>query len=79
MDDFVAKFRQLFGVAASVKRPLTESGAAVRCRGIDVRSPLTPEQADFLFDALSQFRILCLAGQDLESFSLAHFERFTNH
>ena len=33
----------------------------------------------FLLDALGQFRIVCIAGQDLGRFSLAHFERFANH
>jgi alpha-ketoglutarate-dependent taurine dioxygenase len=33
----------------------------------------------FLLDALSRFGIVTMPGQDLDAFSLAHFERFANH
>ena len=47
--------------------------------GIDLRQRLEPEQVFLLLDALSHFRILCLAGQDPGVVSLADFERFANH
>lgn len=40
---------------------------------------LSPEQVEFLLDALASHRIVCIAGQDLECFSMGHFERFANH
>ena len=67
--------RALFGACVDVEGPMTGSGAVLRLSGIDLRPSLSPDQADLLFDALSRFRIICLAGQDLASFSLDHFER----
>ncbi len=51
----------------------------MRFTGIDLCSQLSEDQVDFLLDALSEFRIVCIAGQDLTRFPLAHFERFANH
>jgi len=69
----------LFGANARGETPLAQSGAGVRFTGIDLCNLLSEEQVDFLLDALSRFRIVCVAGQDLARFSLAHFERFANH
>ena len=74
-----ARLRELFGVDARSEGPLVESGAGLRFTGIDLCRPLSEEQVALLLDALSQFRIVCIAGQDLATFSLAHFERFANH
>ena len=71
--------KALFGTDAHSESPLAHSGAGVRFTGIDLCRPLTEDQVDFLLDALSRFRIVCIAGQDLARFSLAHFERFANH
>ena len=73
------RLRELFGAEAHSEGPLAESGAGRRFTGIDLCRPLSEEQVALLLDALSQFRIVCIAGQDLEAFSLAHFERFANH
>ena len=73
------RLQVLFGVNAQRESPLAQSGAGVRFTGIDLCRPLSEEQVGFLLDALSQFRIVCIAGQDLTQFSLAHFERFANH
>ena len=73
------ELRRLFGPQARSEGPLAASGAGRRLIGIDLRRRLGPEQAALLLDALSLFRIVCLPGQDLESFSLAEFERFANH
>ena len=73
------RLRELFGTDARSEGPLAASGAGFRFTGIDLCRPLNPEQVAFLLDALSQFRIVSIAGQDLEAFSLAHFERFANH
>ena len=59
--------------------PLAASGMGVRIHGVDLARPLSPAQVTFFLDTLSQFRFLCIAGQDLSRFSLAHFERFANH
>jgi alpha-ketoglutarate-dependent taurine dioxygenase len=69
----------LFGADTHREPALAQNGTGVRFTGIDLSRPLNPEQANFLLDALSQFRIVCIAGQDLTRFSLAHFERFANH
>lgn len=61
------------------EHPLAPSGMGVRLSGLDLSRPLSAAQVTFLLDALSQFRFLCIAGQDLSRFSLAHFERFANH
>ena len=78
-EQFDRELRRLFGPRARSEGPLAASGAGRRLLGIDLRQRLEPEQVSLLLDALSQFRILCLAGQDLASFSLADFERFANH
>ena len=70
---------RLFGAQARCEAPLAASGAGCRLLGVDLRQRLSPEQVTLLVDALSQFRIVCLPGQDLDSFSLAQFERFANH
>jgi hypothetical protein len=74
-----ARLRALFGSGARSEGPLAVGGAGMRYHGVDLRRPLSEAQVAFLLDSLAQFRILCLAGQDLESFSLARFERFANH
>ena len=78
-EPFDKRLRELFGADARSEGPLAASGAGRRFIGIDLCRPLNPEQVAFLLDALSQFRIVSIAGQDLEAFSLAHFERFANH
>ena len=73
------RLRQLFGKQAYSEGPLAVSGAGRRFFELDMCKPLTSEQVSFLLDVLSEFRIICLSGQDLNQFSLAHFERFANH
>ena len=51
----------------------------MRLKGIDLHTPLSPEQVDYLLDVLSHTRLMCIAGQDVSRFSLLHFERFANH
>ena len=72
------ELRRLFGPQARSEGPLAVSGAGRRLHGIDLRQRLDAEQITLLLDALSQFRIVSIAGQDLDSFSLADFERFAN-
>ena len=73
------RFRVLFGGNVRGEGPLAASGAGLRLIGVDLCRPLNPEQVAFLLDALSEYRIVSLAGQDLTRFSLADFERFANH
>ena len=73
------RLQVLFGVNAHSESSLAQSGAGVRLTGIDLCRPMSEGQVGFLLDALSQFRIVCIAGQDLDRFSLVHFERFANH
>ena len=73
------RLQELFGGDAQCEYPLAQSGAGVRFTGIGLCRPLSEDQVGFLLDALSEFRIVCIAGQDLARFSLAHFERFANH
>ena len=73
------RLRELFGSHAYSEGPLAVSGAGRRFIGLDLCRRLNPQQVNFLLDALSQFRIISIAGQDLMTFSLAHFERFANH
>ncbi len=77
--DLDEQLRELFGAGAQSEGPLAASGAGLRLTGVDLHPRLSPEQANFLLDVLSQFRIVSIAGQDLATFSLAHFERFANH
>ena len=78
-DRFGGRLRKAFGANAGSEGPLAISGAGLRITGVDLSAPLSPEQAAVLLDALAWYRIVTIAGQDLESFSLAHFERFANH
>jgi alpha-ketoglutarate-dependent taurine dioxygenase len=73
------QLKAVFGEDARSEGPLAPSGAGRRLLGVDLRPRLSPEQVTFLLDALSQFGIVSIAGQDLSTFSLAHFERFANH
>lgn len=77
--DLEDRFATEFGPAVAVERPLAASGMGARVTGIDLCDPLRPGQVALLLDTLSQCRLLSLAGQDLERFSLASFERFANH
>lgn len=73
------RLQALFGTQARCEGPLASSGAGRRFTGVNLWPKLTPEQVTFLLDALSQFGIVTIPGQDLSTFSLAHFERFANH
>jgi alpha-ketoglutarate-dependent taurine dioxygenase len=76
------QFHAAFGggvIQLDCEYPLAPSGMGIRLTGVDLSGPLEPAQVTFLLDALSQFRFLCIAGQNLSLFSLAHFERFANH
>ena len=79
MKDMEARLAALFGTEVRVAGPLATSGAVLRFTGIDLCAPLSAEQAGLLLEALAHYRIVCIAGQDLSRFSLAHFERFANH
>ena len=78
-DSIDRRLRKAFGANAGSEGPLAISGAGLRIKGIDLSAPLSPEQMAVLLDALAWYRIVTIAGQDLESFSLAHFERFANY
>ena len=73
------RLRRAFGAHVRSEGPLAASGAGLRVTGVDLRAPLRGEQVNALLEALGQYRIVTLAGQHLESFSVAHFERFANH
>ncbi len=73
------RLRRAFGAQVQSDGPLAASGAGLRVRGIDLRKPLRPDAVNALLDALGQYRIVTLAGQQLDSFSVTHFERFANH
>ncbi|MBT6272753.1 MAG: hypothetical protein HOI95_01310, partial [Chromatiales bacterium] len=78
-EECVRRLRELFGPDATYEHSLATSGMGVRLSGIDLCGPLRGEQVSFLFDLLSSFRLLCIAGQDLQRFSLDHFECFANY
>ena len=78
-DSIDQRLRKAFGPNTGSEGPLAVSGAGLRITGIDLGAPLSPEQAAVLLDALAEYRIVTIAGQDLTSFSLAHFERFANY
>ncbi len=73
------RFATLFGEAVAVERPLATSGMGARVSGINLSIPLRPAQVELLLETLSHCRLLTIAGQDLDRFSLAAFERFANH
>ncbi|MBE82038.1 MAG: hypothetical protein CME21_05680 [Gemmatimonadetes bacterium] len=81
--DFDEEFEQrliaFFGDGASCEGPLAHCGSGRRLHGIDLRKKLTPKQVECLVDALAHYGVVNIPGQELESFSLAHFERFANH
>ena len=76
---FETRLRSEFGHQVGFAQPLGASGIGARITGIDLCAPLDAAQVTVLLDALSEFRFLCIAGQDLEQFSLNRFERFANH
>ncbi len=73
------RFATVFGENVEIERPLAASGMGARVSGVDLNAPLLPEQVELLLDTLSQCRLFAIAGQDLDRFSLASFERFANH
>ena len=73
------RFATIFGEEVQFERPLAASGMGARVLGIDLSNPLCSAQVELLLDTLSHSRLLTIAGQDLERFSLAAFERFANH
>ena len=73
------QLRALFGEDARCEGPLAACGAGSRLTGVDLCSRLSADQVTFLLEALSRYRIVSIAEQDLARFSLAHFERFANH
>lgn len=73
------ELRRLFGAEAYGEGPLAPSGAGRRYVGIDLCQNLQPEQVGFLLDALAHHRLVTIAGQDLERFSIERYERFANH
>jgi len=73
------RFASTFGENIAFERPLAGSGMGARVSGIDLSAPLRPAQVELLLDTLSHCRLLTLAGQDLDRFSLAAFERFANY
>ncbi|MCY3622957.1 MAG: TauD/TfdA family dioxygenase [Gammaproteobacteria bacterium] len=73
------RLRRAFGAHVRCEGPLAAGGAGLRVTGIDLRNRLGPDEVNALLDALGHYRIVTLAEQRLESFSVAHFERFANH
>ena len=78
-EDLEDRFAAAFGGQVAVERPLAAGGMGARVSGIDLGLPLRPAQVELLLDTLSHCRLMTLAGQDLDRFSLAAFERFANH
>lgn len=76
---FDSDLDRLFGPKAYRESPLGDSGMGCRLVGIDLAQSLDIEQVTFLLNALSEFRVLCIPGQDLSFFSLDDFEQFANH
>ena len=68
-DTINGRLQKAFGAHVRSEAPLADSGAGIRISGVDLCKPLKPEQVNVLFDALGRYRILTLAGQDLDSFS----------
>ena len=80
MDDVIEhRLQEAFGAHVRSEGPLAPGGAGFRITGVDLSKPLEPDQVNALIDALSHYRIMTLADQDLDAFSAAHFERFANH
>ncbi len=73
------RFAAIFSADLEIEFPLGLSGMGARINGIDLCQHLTPSQVELLLDALSHYRLLTIAGQDLDRFSLTTFERFANH
>ena len=66
---------------ATLEAPLGPAGFGARLRGVDLADPalLSADDVAYLLETFHEWKVLCIAGQDLERFSLAHFERFANH
>ena len=73
------ELRRLFGPSARCDAPLMATGGGRRYHGVDLTPALSSEQARFVVTALAKHRLVCFANQNLEAFSLAHFERFASH
>ncbi len=78
-ENLANRFTAIFGENVAFESPLAASGMGARVSGIDLSVPLRPAQVELLLDTLSHVRLLTIAGQDLDRFSLASFERFANH
>ena len=64
---------------ATIEAPLGPAGFGARLRGVDLARQLSPDDVAFLLETFYEWKVLCIAGQDLSRFSLCHFERFANH
>ena len=71
--------KNLFGNDAYSEAPLSKSGAGIKFYGIDLCNKLGANKVEFLLNALSRYRIICIANQNLDKFSLNHLETFANY
>ena len=78
-DSVDAELKRLFGQHCHSEGPLAVSGGVLRLVGLDLVPALSPEQVEFLLNTLARWRIVSIAGQDLERFTMDHYERFANH
>jgi alpha-ketoglutarate-dependent taurine dioxygenase len=76
---YSAAARRPLREVAVLEAPLGAAGFGARLRGVDLEQPLTEDDVSFLLETFVEWKVLCIAGQDLSRFSLCHFERFANH
>jgi alpha-ketoglutarate-dependent taurine dioxygenase len=77
--DEEVELQRLFGPSARCDAPLMATGGGRRYCGVDLTPALTSDQARFVVNALAKHRLVCFAGQNLDTFSLTHFERLASH
>ena len=73
------RLQKAFGRHADRQGPVAASCTGIRLTGLDLARPLAADQVAVLLDALSVFRVVTIPDQDLDTFTLADFERFANH
>lgn len=70
---------RLFGTGASIEPLSVDKCIGRRITGVDLASPLSPEQAEFVVSLLDHHPVISFPNQDKNGFCVHNLERLANH